>query len=243
MKIIPDKSIDMILCDLPYGTTDCKWDVIIPFEPLWEQYKRIIKDKGCVALFGSEPFSSYLRLSNISQYKYDWIWEKDKSGNIGVLKYQPAKVHETISIFHDKNYSPIMDKRPIENKRNNAPRDNIVGIQNNKRFHTEKSRGMDDEKYPISIRKFNVVRNGIHPTQKPVELCQYLIKTYTKENETVLDNCSGSGTTGVACKYINRKCILIEKDDKYFQMGIDRIRNPGKRLKKIETKFSLFEDI
>lgn len=223
MKDIPNKSIDMILCDLPYGTTACRWDVIIPFEPLWAQYKRIIKDRGAIVLFGSEPFSSMLRMSNLKNYKYDWIWKKDKSGNIAVLKYQPSKVHEIISVFNKSNYYPIMDKRLIENKRKNKPRDNVVGIQGNKRFHTEVSKGMDDGKYPISVREYNVVRNGQHPTQKPVSLLEYLIRTYTLEGETVVDNCMGSGSTGVACINIDRKFIGIEKDDKYFEIAKKRI--------------------
>lgn len=225
MQEIDDKSIDLILCDLPYGTTACKWDVIIPLPELWSQYNRIIKDDAAILLFGSEPFSSVLRVSNLKYFRYDWVWKKDKSGNIAVLKYQPAKVHEIISVFSVKShkYNPIMDIRPQQNKRNNKPRFNKVGIQGDKEFFVEKSRGMDDVKYPISVREYNCVRNGQHPTQKPVELLEYLIKTYTQENDLILDNCFGSGSTLVAAKNLNRQFIGIEKEEKYFNIAKERL--------------------
>ena len=225
MKLIDDKSIDMILCDLPYGTTACKWDTIIPFEPLWEQYKRIIKDNGAIVLTASQPFTSALVMSNIDMFKYEWIWYKDKGGNIAVLKYQPSKVHESILVFSKTThfYAPQMEKRLDKNKRNNKPRTNKVGIQNNKEFFIEHSKGMDDLKYPTSIKQFNVERKGIHPTQKPVKLFEYLIKTYTNENELVLDNCMGSGTTAVACINTNRNYIGFELDKDYFESAQKRI--------------------
>lgn len=225
MKNIPDKSIDMILCDLPYGTTACKWDTIIPFDKLWGAYERIVKDDSAIVLFGSEPFSSLLRTSNLKYFRYDWIWKKDKSGNIAVLKYQPAKVHEIISVFSKKShtYYPIMDKRLDFNKRNNKPRFNKVGIQGGKDFYVEKSRGMDDVKFPISIREHNCVRKGFHPTQKPIDLLEYLIKTYSQENDLILDNCAGSGSTLVAAKNLNRQFIGIEKEEKYFKIAQDRL--------------------
>ena len=226
MKDIPDKSVDMILCDLPYGTTACKRDTIIPFDKLWEQYLRIVKDDAAILLFGSEPFSSVLRVSNLKHFRYDWIWKKDKSGNIAVLKYQPAKVHEIVSVFSIKShkYNPIMDIRLKENKRNNKPRFNKVGIQGGKEFFVEKSRGMDDVKYPISVREYNCVRNGQHPTQKPVELLEYLIKTYTQEKDLVLDNCAGSGSTLVAAKNLNRQFIGIEKEKEYYDICLERLK-------------------
>lgn len=225
MQDIPDGSVDMCLTDPPYGTTACKWDVVIPFEPMWEQLKRIVKPNGAICLFGSEPFSSHLRLSNLKMYKYDWVWMKDKSGNIAVLRSQPAKIHETISVFsiNSHQYFPQMEKRPEGNKRNNKPRFNKCGIQGEKRFYIENSKGNLDFKYPTSIKFFNCERKGSHPTQKPVALLEYLIKTYTLEGETVLDFTMGSGSTGVAAKNLNRKFIGIEKDEKYFEIAKERI--------------------
>ncbi len=226
MKDIPDKSIDMILCDLPYGTTACKWDVIIPFEPLWKEYKRIIKDRGCIALFGSEPFSSYLRISNIKQYKYDWIWDKKKGGNIMNLKQQPYKVHEIISVFAGGNYYPIMtDQKPRTGKTYSAGEANGIENYGDLRHY--------NKKYPKSIiDESNANQKGKqHPTQKPTKLLEYLIKTYTLEGETVLDNCMGSGSTGVACINTNRNFIGIEKDDKYFDIAKKRIKEAEQNKK------------
>ena len=225
MKNIENKSVDMILCDLPYGTTQCSWDTVIPFEPLWGQYERIIKDNGAIVLFGSEPFSSLLRTSNIKMYRHEWIWYKDKSGNFMNCKFEPMKVHENIMIFGKKKgtYNPIMELRNEKNKRNNKPRTNTSNIIHTQEFYTEKSRGNSDYKYPTSIKYFNSVRNGLHPTQKPVDLCEYLIKTYTNEGELVLDNCIGSGTTAVACINTNRNFIGIEKDEQIFNTAVNRI--------------------
>lgn len=215
MKNIADKSIDMILCDLPYGTTACKWDNVIPFEPLWEQYNRVIKDNGAIVLFGSEPFSSYLRMSNIRNYKYDWIWKKSNVMNFLNAKRQPLRVYETISVFNSKIYFPQGLIRNLKgmNKRSQNP-DCVNKINNiNKSEYTN---------YPKSVLEFNSER-GLHPTQKPVALLEYLIKTYTNEKETVLDNCMGSGSTGVACKNINRNFIGIELDKNYFEIAEQRI--------------------
>jgi len=221
MKDIPDKSIDMILCDPPYGSTACKWDVIIPFEPLWKEYKRIIKDRGCIALFGSEPFSSLLRTSNLSMFKYDWIWDKVRPSGFQIAKYNPMKRHEVISIFQKgSNWYPQKDKRekPVSGRvcssSDSSPlkyNDGVTRIYN--------------EKNPQSILVFSKQSDGkyVHPTQKPVALLEYLIKTYTLENETVLDNTMGSGSTGVACINTNRNFIGIEKDDKYFEIAKNRI--------------------
>ena len=219
MKDIPDKSIDMILCDLPYGTTACKWDTVIPFEPLWEQYKRIIKDNGAIVLFGSEPFSSYLRMSNIKQFKYDWIWDKKLAGNGILAKKQPLKIHEIISVFNSKTYYPQKTKGKFR-KKMGLKESQITGGNS---FCNETE---NDEYYPKSIQEFGIgnLRTGrLHPTQKPVALLEYLIKTYTNENETVLDNCMGSGSTGVACKNLNRNFIGIELDEKYFEVAKKRI--------------------
>lgn len=225
MKRIPDKSIDMILCDLPYGTTACKWDTVIPFEPLWEAYERIIKDDGSIVLFGSEPFSSKLRMSNLEMYKYDWIW--DKKTGLGFLdsKYRPLKQHEIISVFSNggvSNGSKIQMKYYPQGlikttKKNSNSKSNILNSEPKQR----KELNTEYTNYPKTIITFSRV-SGLHPTQKPVALCEYLIKTYTNENDTVLDNCMGSGTTGVACKRLNRNFIGIELDDKYFEIAKNR---------------------
>lgn len=178
MNEIPDGSVDMILCDLPYGTTACKWDVVIPLKPLWDQYKRVIKTRGAILLFGSEPFSSHLRLSNIKDFRYDWIWQKDKAGNWAACKSQPMKTFEIISVFSKKGHSffPVMEERPVKNRRRNKPRQNKSETNVSlKSFYTENSVGMCDKKYPTAIRFFNSVRKNSHPTQKPVPLLEYLI--------------------------------------------------------------------
>jgi len=213
MKKIPDKSIDMILCDLPYWTTACKWDTIIPFEPLWEQYKRIIKDNGAIVLFWSEPFSSHLRMSNLNMYKYDWIWNKKLAGNGILAKIQPLKIHEIISIFSigKVRYIPQKTKGRFR-KKMGLKESEITG------WDTFAEVTENDDYYPISIQEFSLAwlrRDRLHPTQKPVALFEYLIKTYTNEWDTVLDNCAGSWTTWVACKNTNRNYILIEKDEWY----------------------------
>lgn len=226
MKDIPSGSIDMILCDLPYGTTACKWDSIIPFEPLWEQYNRIIKDNGIIALFGSEPFSSKLRMSNLKMYKYDLYWKKEKPTNFLQLKRRFGKVTENISIFYKKQPTFNPQKYKASKKERNSPKvknnSSIVaalGFKNIKPYEDNGTR------YPINILEFNRVTLGktVHPTQKPVALLEYLIKTYTNEGEVVLDNCMGSGSTGVACKNTNRDFIGIELDEKYFNIAKERI--------------------
>ena len=232
MKDIPDGSIDMILCDLPYGTTACKWDVVIPFDKLWEQYNRIIKDRGVIALFGSQPFSSLLVASNIKLFRHEWIWNKDKSGNFMNCKFEPMKTHEHILIFGKVKgtYNPIMELRDEKNKRNNKPRLNTSNIISTQEFYTKESKGSDNYKYPTSVKYFNSVRKGKHPTQKPVELLEYLIKTYTNENELVLDNCMGSGSTGVACINTNRNFVGIELDENYFNIAQNRINAAKENL-------------
>ena len=225
MKNIKDKSIDMILCDLPYGTTNCKWDIIIPFEPLWEQYNRIIKDCGVVVLFGSEPFSSYLRMSNIKDYKYDLIWQKEKPTNFFQLKRRFGKVTEYIHVFYKKQctYNPQMvkhDGKPVKNKPKANHNSVVSGIGGKITAYND-----NGYRYPIDILQFRRVKLNkyLHPTQKPVELLEYLIKTYTNENETVLDNCMGSGSTCIACINTGRKFIGIEKDGNYYEIAKKRI--------------------
>ena len=223
MDKIADKSIDMILTDLPYGTTQAKFDVIIPFEPLWKQYHRVIKDNGAIVLFGQEPFSSYLRLSNIDEYKYDWIWDKIKGTGFLNAKKQPMRNHELISVFYKNQctYNPQMTHGHIRKtsfKRVELQTE-IYGKTNRNVFYESTDR------YPRSIQIFSTDTqiSSLHPTQKPVALLQYLIKTYTNENETVLDSCFGSGSTGVACCTLNRNFIGIEKDDNYFEIAKKRI--------------------
>lgn len=223
MKQIPDKSVDMILCDLPYGTTDCKWDNVIPFEPLWKQYNRIIKDNGAICLFGNEPFSSRLRISNIKNYKYDWIWKRTFASNFLNLKKQPAKKIEFIHIFYKKQpvYNPqMLSGKPYKISKcgNIYPKQQKFGIKQRTVLLNNGYR------YPDTIIEFkNPSKNRLHPTQKPVDLLEYLIKTYSNENDVVLDNCMGSGSTGVACKHLNRNFIGIELDDKYFDIAEKRI--------------------
>lgn len=238
MKNIPDKSIDMILCDLPYGTTACKWDTIIPFEPLWEQYNRIIKENGAIVLFGSEPFSSKLRISNLKNYKYDWVWNKKSASNSLMANKRPLKEYENIIVFckSQTTYNPQKEERIKAWTRAGKGKNKTSNIYGTKvDLYIKK----EDDKlsFPKSILTFSLERTEasrskrVHPTQKPVELLEYLIKTYTNENETVLDNCMGSGSTGVACINTNRNFIGIELDDKYFEIAKKRIEDVSNRNK------------
>ena len=223
MRDIPDKSVDMILCDLPYGTTSCKWDSVIPFEPLWEQYNRIIKDNGAIVLLGSEPFSSALRMSNIMDYKYDLKWQKDQGSDFMLAKKKPLKDYEDIAVFYKKQptYNPQMREGFKEWTKKDSGNNVIGHLDKQEKAQIKQSNG--NKRYPISILKFNRIRNGLHPTQKPVELLEWLITTYTNENEVVLDNAMGSGSTGEACMKTNRNFIGIEQDDKYFEIAYNRI--------------------
>ena len=220
MQNIPDNSIDAIITDPPYGTTACKWDTIIPFDLMWKQLNRIIKPNGAIVLFGSEPFSSALRMSNIKNYKYDWIWNKKLAGNGINAKRHPLKIHEIVSVFNSKIYIPQKTKGKIRKKMGFTNQPKHIGKVNEAKETT------NDLYYPKSIQDFtmaNLRRNRLHPTQKPVALMEYLIKTYTNENETVLDFTMGSGTTGVACVNTNRQFIGIENDSKYFEIAKERI--------------------
>jgi site-specific DNA-methyltransferase (adenine-specific) len=223
MKGIPDKSVDMVLCDLPYGATYCKWDSVIDMALLWGQYNRILKDKKCaVVLFGSEPFSSTVRMSNVSNYRYDWVWNKTRPSNFPLAKTQPMRYHENIMVFYAKRYYPIMV--PVEGRKakmGGSPtgrRQSFLRDVEHFRDPSCKDKVYTD-KYPSSIIKFsNPNHKSLHTTQKPVDLCEYLIKTYTNEGEMVLDNCAGSGTTGIACLNTGRNCILIEKEAEYCEV-------------------------
>jgi site-specific DNA-methyltransferase (adenine-specific) len=231
MKTLPDKSVDMVLTDPPYGTTACRWDVIIPFEPMWEQLKRITKDNGAICLFGSEPFSSALRMSNIKIFRYDWIWYKNTCSGVSLSKYQPMRSHEIISVFYLQR--PTFNKQPTKSRIENIEtREGKIRKRNNnvKVDFIQMKKSIDNifssNVNPRSVLEFNSTNNAngkYHPTQKPVALLEYLIKTYTIENETVLDFTMGSGSTGVACNNLNRKFIGIERDDKYFEIAQGRI--------------------
>lgn len=222
MKNIPDGSVDMILCDLPYGTTACKWDVVIPFEPLWEQYKRIIKDNSAIVLFGSEPFSTLLRYSNLKMFRYDWIWEKEQGANFMLCKYQPYKVHEIISVFSKSKH--IYHPQMTEGKPYISGKGTSGDITGNVAKIQTKNNGT---RYPRSIQRFNTEKSkgSFHPTQKPVALLEYLIKTYTNDGDVVLDNCMGSGSTGVACVNTGRKFIGIEINKDYYETAVQRIKS------------------
>jgi len=235
MKNIPDGSVDLVLTDPPYGTTACKWDSVIPFEPMWEQLKRVIKPNGAIVLMGSQPFTSALIMSNPKMFKCEWIWEKAVGSNFAVLKYQPMKEHENILVFSKKrhNYYPIKQSRKGSGAKRNKY--NYNPSNTNKRkflggFEVDKKRTKTRQsllRNPSSVQYFNnrEKTRGLHPTQKPIALMEYLIKTYTNENETVLDFTMGSGTTGVACKNINRDFIGIELDKKYFEIAKKRIED------------------
>ena len=226
MPQLEPNSIDCIICDLPYGTTKCKWDMVIPFDKLWEQYNRIIKDNGAILLFGSEPFSSKLRLSNLDNYKYDIYWEKERLTNINQVKNRVGKTVETISVFYKKQcaYNPQMTKydgKPRTNKVKNGTLGKLTDEQE-KKVTEYKDTGW---RYPTQIWKFqrDCLTSNLHPTQKPLLLCEELIKTFSNEEDIVLDNCMGSGTTGVACKNLNRNFIGIELDENYFNIAKERI--------------------
>ena len=212
MKYVSDKSIDMILCDLPYGTTKCKWDTIIPFEPLWEQYKRIIKDNGAIVLTASQPFTSALVMSNVKMFKYCWYWKKPHTGQLNCKK-MPLKNIEEVCVFQNTiKYNPqFTEGKPYTIERKKYKGSECYGKQID---HTTTS---DGKRYPKQILEFSE-GNKLHPTQKPVALFEYLIKTYTNEGDLVLDNCAGSGTTGVACRNLNRNYILIEKEPEYIEI-------------------------
>ena len=224
MKRIPDKSIDMILCDLPYGTTRCKWDTVIPFEPLWEQYERVIKDNGAIVLFGSQPFTTVLINSNLKHFKYNWYWNKTKpSGHLNAKK-QPMRAVEEICVFYKSQCTYNPQGLTYGKFNNNRPsRENKVDGEYT--FGKEKNFGISNAKgYPKNILEYsNSNNNLLHPTQKPLALCEYLIKTYTNENELVLDNCIGSGTTAIACINTNRNYIGFEIDEGYCNIANERI--------------------
>jgi len=240
MKDIPNGSIDMILCDLPYGTTQCKWDTIIPFEPLWKQYERIIKPNGAIVLFGGEPFSSALRMSNIKNYKYEWYWKKNIPSGFQLATIQPQRCIENIIIFYSKQpvynkqlRNTIIDYRRVINGNEVKYKKKSEHNFGTKPQKTERRETKDLKVNPVNFLDIKCVpRNGgyLHPTQKPVELMQYLIKTYTNENDLVLDNCAGSGTTAIACLNTKRQFIVMEKEQKYYDIILKRVGDFNKKF-------------
>jgi len=232
MKDIPNGSIDMILADLPYGTTACKWDTIIPFDKLWEQYERIIKPNGAIVLTASQPFTSALVMSNPDWFKYEWIWEKSHPTGFASSKYNPLKYHESVLIFCEGKtvYNPQMTK--------GKPNHSMGKIVNGGQIKSESQVNItaiqsqqSENKFPKSVQKFSNPRfKGMHPTQKPVALFEYLIKTYTNEGDLVLDNCAGSGTTAIACLNTNRQFIVMEKEQKYYDIILKRVADFNKNF-------------
>jgi site-specific DNA-methyltransferase (adenine-specific) len=226
MAEIPDGSVDMILCDLPYGTTACRWDAIIPMEAMWEHYRRVIKGNGAIVLTATQPFSSILVTSNLRWFKYGWVWNKELHTNFHQAKYQPLKVHEDVLVFGRGKvpYYPIRTLGKVNHTRTpgkESPREFLFGVMR------EPPQDLSGMKLPKSIQTFpkHPSQCGLHPSQKPLALFEYMIRTYTKSGETVLDNCFGSGTTGVACAKTGRKFIGIELDDRYFDAGSRRIES------------------
>lgn len=227
MKNIEDKSVDMILCDLPYGTTECTFDTIIPIEPLWKQYNRIIKDNGVIILFGSQPFTTKLINSNIDMFKFEYIWVKTRPTGFGNANYRPMKKHENIVVFskggassNSKIHMTYNPQELIEKAR--KVKRTSRGIQGERPNQTDEYISKYTN-YPTSILEFSSEGKTIHPTQKPISLLEYLIKTYTNENETVLDNCIGSGSTAIACINTNRNYIGFEMDNTYYELANKRI--------------------
>jgi len=224
MNLITDNSIDMIFCDLPYGTTQCKWDAIIPFDKLWEHYKRIIKINGIIALTASQPFTSALVMSNPKMYKHEWIWSKNKGSNFLNVKREPMKQHESVLIFGNKNWTynqqkiERIDKERTKYAYKDTTQREFIGKIKDRISYADDY----NLRCPKSVLDINVER-GFHPTQKPVELCEYFIKTYTLENEIVLDNCIGSGTTAIACINLNRQYIGFDngKNEKTGEYWVD----------------------
>ena len=228
MQTIKDKSIDCIICDLPYGTTKCKWDIIIPFDELWKQYNRIIKNNGAIILFGQEPFSTLLRMSNFNNFKYDIYWEKERLTNVNQVKKRVGKTIETISVFYKNQctYNPQMVQHDGP-KRTNKVKNGKLGVLTDEKEHTVKEYKDNGWRYPTQVWHFkrDILTCNLHPTQKPLALTEALVRTFSNQGDLILDNCMGSGTTGVACKKWNRNFIGIESDTTYFEIAKQRIED------------------
>ncbi|MFI9938500.1 DNA-methyltransferase [Acinetobacter baumannii] len=226
MKEIEAGTVDMILCDLPYGTTCCSWDAVIPFEPLWEQYERVIKENGAIVLFAAQPFTAVLATSNLKLFRYEWIWEKPAATGFFNAQFQPLRAHENILVFYKAKptFNPM---KTFGHERKTAKRKDIGSEHYGKQVNIKSYDST--ERYPRSVQLFSSDKQkaNFHPTQKPVALCEYLIRTYTNEGEIVLDNTMGSGTTGVACVNTGRSFIGIEQEQKYFEIAQERIAQAG----------------
>ena len=223
MKEIPDHTIDMILCDLPYGTTNCKWDTLIPFEPLWEQYHRVLKANGAIVLTASQPFTSILVASNIKNFRYNWVWEKSKATGYLNSKRMPMRAHEDVCVFYRKppTYNPQMWQSTPYNKGSAHRPTDVYGDQ--RAVLVKSDSGL---RYPRSVQYFKTAESEgqtFHSTQKPISLFEYLIRTYTNEGEVVLDSCVGAGTTALAAIRSNRKYICMENDEEYYNITLRRI--------------------
>lgn len=242
MKDIADRSIDLIICDLPYGTTQCAWDEVIPFDALWEQYRRIIKPGRAIILFGTEPFSSRLRLSNLEWFKYDWVWNKVKAANFLNANRQPMKVHEIISVFSEgpTYYVPQKTKGhdlKVSLRRKELQTE-VFGRTNADNYYAS------SERYPCSIIEFSkdTQKSAFHPTQKPVALLEYLIRTYSDKGDLVLDNCMGSGTTAIACMNTDRNFRGIELAENHFETARKRVRDNRERITEQKRQVSFLND-
>lgn len=218
--------VDAVIADPPYGTTACKWDSVIPFEPLWDKLNKITKENGAFVLFGSEPFSSTLRFSNIKNYKYDWVWNKTVGTGFLNANKQPLRVTENISVFYRKQctYNPQKFKGKPCHKRGSKVGSDLTSM--NTYGNTKYVETVGDMKFPLNLITFDKVHPSqtVHPTQKPVELMKYLVNTYTNEGDIVLDFCAGSGSTGIACRELNRRFIGIEKEQKYYDIMVKRFQ-------------------
>ena len=232
MKSIPDKSIDMILCDLPYGTTQNKWDAILPLDELWKHYNRIVKDDGAILLFGSQPFTTILNYSNISNYRYEWVWIKNNSTGFQLANKRPLKKHELISVFYKKQ--PTYNPQGLIKYGKINKRDSMSESWSEMRSNSYVQQWTN---YPTQILEYKHDKQKLHPTQKPISLLMYLIRTYTNENETVLDNTMGSGSTGVACMLTDRKFIGIELDDKYFEISKSRLNEAVEKKEELLKEY------
>jgi len=229
MAMLPDQSIDMILADLPYGTTKCKWDTVLPFDLLWEQYKRVIKPGKAIVLTGSQPFTSALVMSNPAMFKYEWIWEKSKASNFLLAKKQPLKAHENVLVFANGSpcyYPQKTQGEPYYRGGINQKHDNPEVSNNIPNYHNHIRKSEDGMRFPRSVQYFKTAEfeGKFHPTQKPVALFSYLIKTYSQENEIVLDNVAGGFTTAISAIETGRQYICIEKDEKYYNLGYQRVQ-------------------
>lgn len=240
LPTLPDGCVDLVLCDLPYGTTACKWDSVIPFEPLWREYKRVCKPNAAIVLTASQPFTSALVMSNPKMFRVEWIWQKNAGSNFGTVKLQPMKEHESVLVFSAAKsaYFPQMQDRAESGKSRVKTVVNYASKSDHHTMDKAIAATRPELRYPSSVQKFNRER-GLHPTQKPVALMEYLIRTYTNEGDTVLDNTMGSGTTGVAAVNTGRDFIGIEKDSGYFEIACERVHRNISSPKCDQFKFHL----